>query len=144
MIIFCIMQPVLILSSIFLLVLPHVLALCIFGCPHVLLWASYAIGPATSLINHGTKSSLAEVFDRLAMIVGFAIDMYYVISIGAISVFAAIGGSIACYAAAKGLHFLKEKEKGVALHVLCHVCVTVAHGRLLQLLLYTSSRSSSN
>ena len=54
----------------------HYIAVHYYGGPELLQWC-YISGIATSVWNHGTVSSVAVWSDRLMMLCGFLIDMYF-------------------------------------------------------------------
>jgi hypothetical protein len=123
-------QPILFASA-YLMLIFHALAVSLYSGP----WAlrvSYIVGPLTGMWNHGTTSPWAKWADRIAMVMGLFVDVWYMIIFSA-DVLAGLllAAAVALYLCAKAKQEQAQLEDffnaSVFLHWLSHAFVTAAH-----------------
>jgi hypothetical protein len=138
-------QPILFASA-YLMLIFHTLAVSLYGGP----WAlriSYIVGPLTGMWNHGSTSQWAKWADRIAMAIGFCVDVWYIALLADVLVGLLLATAVAFYLGAKAVHVYTTKtdkschsqhalhdlfNTSVLLHWLSHAFVTAAHVCFLQ------------
>jgi hypothetical protein len=76
----------------------------------------HLLGLATSILNHGTTSRIAQFTDRISMIIGISNDIYTADII-----------SISLITAASLAYFKAKSSENDKYHIMAHACVTLSH-----------------
>jgi hypothetical protein len=99
-----------------------------------LLRCSYVAGPLTSVWNHCTTSLWARWIDRGVMMLGFAVDVYFICILFASSPVMHVvvwTGALLSLVGAVCSYTVAKQTEDRALHVLAHAWIALAHGSLL-------------
>jgi hypothetical protein len=127
------------------------------------LQAVYVLGPLAGVWNHGTTSAAARWTDRIAMVVGLGVDLYYVAAArlpregDRAGVACLLALAVLAYAASRASSSSSSSasavtavvgdgdgdgdgtRKDITTHLLAHALVLAAHAWLLLALLTTAS-----
>lgn len=103
----------------------HWMALACFDRTPPLLKQIILVGIATSIWNHGTTSTLAKVADRVAMLVGFAVDVMFAVLLSNYFCMWLLCGAV-------GFYFIAKQSCFDVYHVFAHLILTMAHLILIQ------------
>ena len=139
-------HPVLFITSLCMF-LAHLVSIFTFGAPLILQW-SYLCGVSTSVWNHGTVNRFAMWSDRIMMVVGCAIDLYFILSLPlsqavhllsltmiAVAAYAVgkyiTGGARAISVDVKGLTWKEGNPWASTCHVVAHAFVSLSHCSML-------------
>lgn len=121
----------------------HCIAFYCFNAP-IILQYTYILGSYTSLWNHGTSCVVARWSDRLVMLGGLVVDIWFIFcqhksssGIALLCIFTAL--SIVCYGCAKCL----GQPMANVFHVYSHMFVCMSHFTMLLFLCSNNEKSIS-
>lgn len=100
----------------------HLIIIYIFN-PSIILQLLYIIGCITSILNHGSTNIYAKYTDRIVMVIGCLIDIYFNLKLPSKKkyiVFIYIAMSVLFYFSAKYFEI-------VEFHYSAHIFISIAH-----------------